>query len=345
MTSSPDRAVRNARQEAQDILGAAGTARVLEPSPPTVNVEPYFADDPVALGNPSTNDGTNKPVVVPAGMTTAAEPSEVIDWNQWLAGNAEHGDWVAKHWLGGKRRLPQAPASLVASRTALHRLGAYVIAPVRHQANGKFGLRWTKGGFGTPFFGADRQVRVEGIDLVDQRRDATRRTPITSLQDAADFLGINIDPDTAAEHDSPPVGDPDADLNIDVDAVAFLDGWYGMAFAALELVRVDDNSVDPSRPQIWPGHFDPAIEVGTEDTRSSYGASPGDHGSDEPYLYVSVWWPDRLDVDVDDEFWNADGFVGRLLKLSDFPAGADPVDVAANFWRETRDRLTGQLIV
>jgi len=340
MTSSSDRAARDARQAAQDKLGASASARVLEPSPPTITVAPYLADDPVAVGDLSSEQ-TNKPVVVPAGMATDAGTSEVIDWNQWLADNPGNGDWIAEHWLGGARRLPPAPASLVASRTALHRLGAYVIAPVRHQANGKFGLRWTKGGFGTPFFGADRQVRVEGTDLIDQHGDATRRTPVTSLQAAADFLGTSIDPDTAAEHDSPPVGDPKANLAVDAEAVAFLDGWYGMAFAALELLRVDDVSVNPSRPQIWPGHFDPAIEVGTEDARGSYGASPGDHGSDEPYLYVSVWWPDRLDVDVDDDFWNAEGFVGRLLKLSDFPTGSDPVDVAAGFWRETRDRIAG----
>nr|MCH9804092.1 hypothetical protein [bacterium] len=65
---------------------------------------------------------------------------------------------MTERWLGGVRSLPAAPASLVDTRVALHRLAAYVIAPVRHRANGKFGLRWTLGGFGTPFFGDNRQI-------------------------------------------------------------------------------------------------------------------------------------------------------------------------------------------
>ena len=114
-----------------------------------------------------------------------------------------------------------------------------------------------------------------------------------------------------------------------------------MAFAGLEALRADPKSVDPARPQLWPGHFDPAIEEGDEDHRGSYGASPGDHTIDEPYLYVSVWWPDRLDIDTDDPYWNAPSFTGSILKLSDFPADTDPVLVARDFWIETRDRLTG----
>jgi hypothetical protein len=334
-------AARNPRRQATAVLGA-GSARVLEPSPPANHDEPYFADDPV---DPNGGSGVEipGPVVVPSGM--AAVPSgdgvTVIDWDQWLTDHPERGDWVAQRWLGGRRRLPDAPPSLAETRTALHRLAAYVIAPVRHRANGKFGLRWTKGGFGTPFFGDNRQIRVEGVNLVDQQGNDVRYQPIGSLQEAAGFLHTVIDPDTAAEHDSPPVGGPAAPLAVHPDSVAFLDGWFGMAFAALELLRSDRTSTDPSRPQLWPGHFDPAIEVGTDDSRASYGASPGDDGSDEPYLYVSVWWPERVGVDADDPFWNGQGFVGRIMKLSDVPADADPVRVAAAFWGEARDRLHG----
>ena len=112
-----------------------------------------------------------------------------------------------------------------------------------------------------------------------------------------------------------------------------------MAFAALEAVRADEASVDPSRPQLWPGHFDPAIEAGDEDHRASFGASPGDHSIDEPYLYVSAWWPDRLDLDRSDPMWNAPSFTGAMLRLSDFPDG-DPVAVAADFFRTARNALS-----
>ncbi len=345
MTTEPSPTPRNARREAQEALGSdAGAARVLEPSPPAVDREPYFADDPIH--DPAEGLAADGPLVVPVGVAVAADPpGEVVDYDQWLAGRADHDDlaqWAANRWLGGPRRLPPTPPleDLVASRLALHRLAAYVIAPVRHQANGKFGLRWTLGGFGTPFFAADRQVRVEGTVLIDQNGHEVRQAPITSLHSAADFLGSTIDPETAAEHDSPEVGNREEVLAIDPAAADFIGHWFGMAFAGLESLRADDASINPSRPQLWPGHFDPAIEAGTEDTRASYGASPGDGAINEPYLYVGPWTPDRLDIDPDDPFWNGVGFTGRILKLGDFPGDVDPATVAADFWRQTRDRLS-----
>lgn len=336
---------RDARLEAQQLLARGeGSARVLEPSPPAVNSGPYWADDPVDRGA-ATGKGSDNELVLPTGLLDPGrDPATVIDWDTWLNGRssrAGHAAWLAERWLGGRRRLPARPPieTLVETRTALHRLAAYVVAPVRHRANGKFGLRWTLGGFGTPFFGENRQVRVDGDRLIDQRGDAVRSTAITSLAEAARFLESDIDTDTAAEHDSPDVGDIDEQLAVDSSAAEFIGNWFGMAFAALEALRADPASIDPSRPQLWPGHFDPAIEAGTDDTRASYGASPGDHGSDQPYLYVSLWWPDRLDVDTDDPFWNAPGFSGRLLPLDQFPGDTDPAVVAADFWRETRDRM------
>lgn len=234
--------------------------------------------------------------------------------------------------------LAQPPETLVETRLGLHRLATYVMAPARYRRTERFGLRATEDGFGTPFF-EDRRIRVVGTELVDEIGKEVRRAPITSLSAAAEFLGEPIDPDTAAEHDSPAVGDPEADLGIDADASLWLGKWFNAAFDALNAVRADAASVDPSEAQLWPGHFDPAIEEGDENHRASYGASPGDHSIAEPYLYVSSWWPDRLDLDRDDPFWNAEAFVGTVLKVSDFPASSDLVEVAADFWRTGRDRL------
>lgn len=318
-STSTSPTVRNARAEAARATGK--DVGVFEPSPPAVADGPFFADDPVA-GD--------------AGFS----------WSAWVGDDADRASWAAERWLAGPRRLPPVPAAntLIATRRSLHRLATYVIAPVRHAANGKFGLRFTLGGFGTPFFGADRQVRVEGGMLVDQLGDTVRSVPITTLAAAADFLGAAIDPETAAEHDSPPVGDPDEPLTVDADAARFLGGWYGMGFASLEALRADSASVDPSRPQLWPGHFDPAIEEGDEDHRTSYGASPGDDGIAEPYLYAGVWWADRLGLDDDRDTteWNAPTFVGRILKLSDFPADVDPVDTAVAFFTSARDAIARQ---
>jgi hypothetical protein len=326
-------AVRNARAEAQKLAGPGRAARVLEPSPPAVLDDEFFADDPV-----HTADAGNDTPIVPLGLGT----SNRSDWGAWLADNPEHAQWAADRWLAGPRALPAVPADLSTTRVDLHRLAAYVIAPTRHTANSKFGLRWTLGGFGTPFFRSergDRQIRVEGTTLVDQRGDTVVTQPITTLNAAAQFLGSTIRDDAGAEHDSPEVGDADAPLTVDPGGAEFLGQWFGMAFAALESVRADPASVDPSRPQLWPGHFDPAIEVGDENHRASYGASPGDPAIDEPYLYVSIWWPDRIGVDADDPAWNSPSFTGAVLRVSDFPTGVDPVTVAADFWTTTRDRL------
>lgn len=234
--------------------------------------------------------------------------------------------------------LPTPSPTLTSTRSALHRLGTYVIAPTRHAATGRFGLRSTPGGFGTPEFDG-RVVRVAGDELIDSRGGVERRVAITSLQSAADFLGSSVDAETAAEHDSPAVGDTEADLEIDADASTFLGSWFAMAFDALGRVRSDGGSVDASEPQLWPGHFDAAIEVGDEDHRASYGASPGDHSVDEPYLYLAAWYPDRLEIDFAEPYWNGAGFAGRMLRLSEFDPVQDPTDIATEFWLDARDRL------
>jgi len=235
-------------------------------------------------------------------------------------------------------QLPPVPETLIDTRLALHRLAAYVIAPERHRVTERFGLSATEGGFGTPPFDG-RRIRVQGLDLIDENDDESRSTTISSLSSAAEFLNGAVDEETAAEHDTPKAGDLDADLNIDAGASQWLGQWFGMAFEALARVRADEASIDASEPQLWPGHFDPAIEAGDENHRASYGASPGDDGITEPYLYLSIWWPDRLNLDADDTLWNAPSFTGAVLRASEFPADKDPVEVATDFWRNARDHL------
>lgn len=323
------RRARHARQEADDVLGADWSALVLEPSPPAVTSGPWFADDPVAPPAGTT------PTVAPTGIDGATT------WDAWLSEHPERTEWVAQRWLGGPRQLPPEPSGLAATRESLHRLAAYVIGPARHRVTGKFGLRWTLGGFGTPFFGDDRQIRVVGDTLVDQRGAEVRTAALTTLADAADFLASPIDADTAAEHDTPAVGDPGQVLTVEPAAANFLGAWFGMAFAGLEALRAHATTVDPTRPQLWPGHFDAALEAGDEDHRASYGASPGDATIPEPYLYVSIWWPDRITFDQSEPAWNAPGFTGRVLRRSELSEG-DPVTSAVGFWTET-SRLVGQL--
>ncbi len=332
MSSSSDTAAhRHAQAEARAVVGDGYDAAVLEPAPPAVPTGPWFADDPVS---PARRPGHL--LVGPGGIGD-------LSWDDWLVEHPDQAGWVVERWLGGDRRLPPVPRTLTGTRVALHRVATYLIAPTRYGANGKFGLRWTLGGFGTPFFADDRQIRVVEDLLVDQHGDAVGVHQLSTLRSAATFLGSAIDLTTAAEDDSPPPGDIDEPLDIDSEASHFLGAWFGMAVAALEGLRADPASVDPSRPQLWPGHFDPAIEEGDQDHRASYGASPGDHAIDEPYLYASFWNPELIGLDRSDRRWNAEAFGGAVLPVSEFPDGADPVEVALGFFRSSRDAAAGRL--
>ncbi len=290
---------RNARREAQDLIGARGRAWVLEPSPPAVSDAPWFADDPVAAGD--------------------------LSWPDWLGRTAGHEEWAAERWLGAYRRLPRPPAALDETRLALHRVAVYAVSPARRRANGRIGLRWTLGGFGTPFFGADEQVRVQGALLVRQRGGEAVAEPITTLARAA-ALALDGPPDIAWARgsDVPAAGDPDAPLAVDPAAAALLGDWYGFAWSVLEEVRADPGSAPAGRVELWPEHFDAAFEGLPEASgRATFGASPGDAAVSEPYLYVLA------------------GGELTVARLGDLVDADDQRGVALAFYRGRRDQLAG----
>lgn len=295
------------RQEAQRLVGDERFARVLEPSPPAVLDGDFFADDPVRAQAPAGTEVVS-PVTGPDVSTT---------WDDWLAqpAHADHAAWAAERWLGAYRRLPVAPATLVDTRLALHRLAVYVISPARRQVNTKIGLRFTRGGFGTPFFQRTipgprplehQQVRVAGTTLVHQVGGGTARSgsaaavPLTTLSRAAAMI-LEGPPDEewAKGFDVPPLGDPDEDLAIDPEAAAFLGDWYGFSWSVLEELRADAHSTDAGRVQLWPEHFDIAIGLGPAGAHADIGGSPGDDNHPEPYVYVSPW-----DPHPNDPYWN-----------------------------------------
>ncbi|MGH9283174.1 MAG: hypothetical protein ACRD0S_09605, partial [Acidimicrobiales bacterium] len=294
MAAGTSDALHDPRHDAQQVLGAGRFARVLEPSPPAVDDGDFFADDPVRAEAPA---GT--PVVSPV---PGADVSST--WSEWLAdpARAEYAAWAAERWLGAYRRLPPAPATLVDTRLALHRLAGYVISPARRRMNTKIGLRFTRGGFGTPFFGAGEQVRVAGTVLVRQRAGTADAEPVSTLAAAAKFV-LDGPPDVewAQGFDVPPLGDPDEDLAVDPVAAAFLGDWYGFTWSVLEELRSDAGATDAGRVQLWPEHFDAAFDCLPDHRRITFGASPGDAAIPEPYLYALPWNLDRDDPDL----WNA----------------------------------------
>jgi hypothetical protein len=317
---------RDPRAEAQAVVGDGREARVLEPSPPAVADPPWFADDPVQGGGPP-GERTVAPMPLGAAMT----------WDEWLADHPDRAGWAAERWLGARRRLVAPPAGFAAARLALHRVAVYAVAPARRRANGKFGLRFTAGGFGTPFFGDDEQVRIDGDRIVRQAGGDARDASLTTLAAAA-ALALDGPPDAAwAEgFDVPPLGDPDAELGIDPAAAGLLGDWYGFAWSVLEELRAEPAAAPAGRTQLWPEHFDAAVDLGPEGpARATYGASPGDAAVDEPYLYVLPSEPAAAAGDL----WNATSFAGAILPLSAFVGAADQGGAALEFMRARRDAL------
>jgi hypothetical protein len=302
----------NARAEAYERLEGRYETRVLEPSPPAVAAGPWFADDPAARGEAQAG----RTVVSPVGAGD-------VRWDDLASTDSGLAEWCADRWLGAYRRLGPGPSHLVPTRISLHRLAERVVSPARRNANGKIGLRYTRGGFGTPFFGADVQVRVRGTELVMQDLNGERGAPITTLNAAAAHIGRELLPDDVQlGHEL---------LDIDPAAAAFLGDWYGFAASVLEELRASAGAdVDPSRVQLWPEHFDLAVELGSESAgaRAAYGLSPGDDDQPEPYLYVAPWVPP-----APGDLWQATGFSGADLPYTELLDAKDQREAALAFFR------------
>lgn len=218
--------------------------------------------------------------------------------------------------------LPPLPPEFARTREALHRLAEDVIKPAREQTTGDFSLEQTPGGFGTPVFGRDHQVRVEGVELVVRERGVERRAPISSLEDAAELIGRGLLPEVVEGLSKKP-------LAIDPLAAEALAAAYAVGQAALEhLVEEAGEGDRPTEPTLWPEHFDIAIEMGRDRTprRANYGLSPGDELHQEPYFYVGPW-----EDFPDDRLWNAQGFPGAELGYAELAASPDPVALAVEF--------------
>jgi hypothetical protein len=311
---------------APDIAAEPGlVVHVLEPSPPAVRTEP-FADDPA----------------VPADPSHALTPTTAgfIQWNEVAAEHPGAAPFIAANWLGAWPPLPPLPHDLADTRRSLHLLAFYVLSPVRRSATGRIGLRWTRDGFGTPYFasaaGADTQVRVEGPHLVVQTTGPLRVEPITTLRAAGALVGH--DPGARGELDVAPMPHPDQPLVVEAAGVAFLGDWFGFATAVLEQFRVDARAHGVARVQLWPEHFDVATEAGesSRNQRASYGVSPGDDNHPEPYLYVSSWQP----VDRDERFWNDPHFEGASLTYTALAGAEDPYAAARRFFADGLALLT-----
>ncbi len=318
---------RDARAEAAALLPAGHAARVLEPSPPANTDPAWMADDPTDRGQ---EDGV---VVSPVSDGDVA-------WSTLAAGSPAIAEFARDHWLGPHPRLRPTTDAYHVARRGLHQVAFFAIAPRRFEATGKLGLRYTHGGFGTPFFGQDEQIRVDGSDLVLQQSGRLRSAPLTSVRQACEFLGITYRPEWFQDfHDPLDPVDPDRIWDFDARALEAIAAWFGFSTAVLEELRRTDRAERIGRVQLWPEHFDAAVELGDPDRgqRAGYGASPGDESHSQPYLYVAPW----DDVDESDPFWNARSFRGALLPYQHLLDAEDQFGEALRFFRNGHRALTG----
>lgn len=315
--------MRNANAEAFAKLDGRYEVRVLEPSPPAVNAEPWFADDPAARGE-----------VPPQRELVSPVTKGDLLWGDLAAENPELSDWCAARWLGSYRVLPPLPPRLVETREALHRVVEHVLSASRAAENGKIGLRYTFGGFGTPFFGKDRQIRVEGTELIIESGKDQTRASLSSLGEAARFAGTELGEDAET-----PIEPRDAPLPIDPAAAELIADWFGFVASVLEQLRAEAGpELEASRVQLWPEHFDMAAEFGseTDGERAGFGGSPGDALHPEPYLYV-VPWNAELAVG---EGWNSVAFTGAELSYAELLSAPDQRQMALSFFFSRMRELT-----
>jgi hypothetical protein len=195
--------------------------------------------------------------------------------------------------------LRPIPPAYSATRAVMHALAEQTISPARQAVTGRIGLRATLGGFGTPLFGDQQQVRVDGTALVrfEHGAETSRET-------------IDVDPGAAS----------------------VLADWYAFgASILLELRAAAGAHAEPSLIQLWPEHFDIAVELGSEaaGARANYGFSPGDDDHPEPYAYVAPWVAPEPG-----ELWRASGFAGAELGYAELLAAAEPRAAALAFMQE-----------
>lgn len=234
----------------------------------------------------------------------------------------------------GARPLPE---QFGANRDALQRVATHVLARRRHDLCGKFGLRAMPGGFGTTACGPEHEVvRIAGTTLIREVTGGESRTTTldladATLGDAAALVGVDLEAPFEAGHDTPPVGDVGARLDIDRASADLLAEWYAFGWATIDaVVAALGPEAEPSVLQLWPEHFDAGCDVAaTEEVRVNLGASPGDEGVPVPYLYVGPWTDARPG---DADYWNAP--FGAVLRSDALRASDDPVaDGVAFFGR------------
>jgi hypothetical protein len=214
----------------------------------------------------------------------------------------------------------------------------------------RISLRATPGGFGTVELGPRGDGRAERLRVgaghllaESAGADGTSGRALAldgaSLDELAAFAGVDLGADFTVGPATPPLGDISAPIRLHGASAALLGDAYDVGARALDqVVAAAPAWASPSVAQVWPEHFDLAIDLAFDSgapaaRRVNLGESPGDSYHAGPYLYVGPWTPERPG---DESFWNAS--FGALLGFEDL-ADADAVSAAVRFFRRGLDLL------
>lgn len=293
--------------------------RVLEPSGPEARDDPFLAPDPVAAGVRGA-----LPILSPLGTGD-------LTWEGLCEEQPALLPWCRARWLAGLAPLAPPPAALDATVATLQQVAEHVLGRWRYEAQGRIGLRWTLGGFGTPFVRGDHQARIVDGLLVRQAGALAEAAAPATLGEAAAWLGGPLGAPGGLYTPRRPA-DPDAPLDLRPDASAWVGEWFGFATRVLEEVRVGEPDYGRRRVQLWPEHFDLAVELGTGAAAGTFGASPGDEAHDGPYLYVTGSEKGSLAASE----WRDQAFAGVSLPLAELLDAPEQLDVAVAFFEHHR---------
>ncbi len=246
--------------------------------------------------------------------------------------------------------LVDLPDDWSAQRDTLRRIATHVVARAQQLATGHFALMPLPGGFGTPQFGADRRrVRVAGGSLLVENARGDRDGGEAAVTDVHAIAGSTIatlcsacgfapDPDFWVGGDTPPLGDPEATIELHPSAASALGSWYSLGQTAMDATLEATPDPRASIVRLWPEHFDLGVDLGVgssaSSTRVNLGAAAGDGFHDAPYLYVGPWGDERPGGAG---FWNAP--FGAVLGYDDVRRSADPASTAREFLAEGVSRL------
>lgn len=184
-------------------------------------------------------------------------------------------------------------STLTRTRAGWHRVAEHVLAAGQFAAAGTIRLHPVPGGIATTVGVDGRQLALVGDRIAVREGTGERSAPLTTLRAAAEFAGV--EPGLRGSYPPSTPLDLDAPLDVDPAAAQRLAGWFALGDEALRRFAADRGAAE--EPVLWAEHLDVAITV----DEVNYGASPGDDGIDEPYVYIGP----HTGRPAGDAFWNA----------------------------------------